>query len=190
MGNTADTAVTVKNVVLCKSATFEVIWYAQHTTHILGALFLHSGAECEISPSNILTPLTGVWKSHMAARFLYTYIYIYRICIFKAFVTNTFGIDSDVLCFKLQNRNDLKMKKTKPKKTKTKVFPFATKTSFFHNNMDYIDYTSWISHLLPKVSAQITGEKSGHSAGITRAEEAKVISNQKVLQARLILSRS
>lgn len=43
--------------------------------------------------------------------------------------------------------------------------------------MDYIDYTSWISHLLSKVSTQITGEKSGNSAGITRAEEAKVASN-------------
>lgn len=35
----------------------------------------------------------------------------YIIGIFKAFVTNTFGIDFKVLCFKLQARHDLKMKK-------------------------------------------------------------------------------
>lgn len=146
MGNTADTAIIVKNVMLCKSATVEVTWYAHHTIHALGALFLHSGAECEITHSNTLIPLTGVWKSHMAARFLYTYIYIYRVCIFKPVVTNTFGIDCNVLCFKLQNRNDLKMKKKKPQQTKKhqdKSVPICHQniTSFFQNHMDYIEYT-------------------------------------------------
>lgn len=85
----------------------------------------------------------------MAARFLYTYIYIYRVCIFKAFVTNTFGIDSDVLHFKPQNRNDLKMKKNpkKPNKTK-KVFSFATKTLLLSSIITWTILTTHHGYLI------------------------------------------
>lgn len=91
--------------------------------------------------------------------------YIYRIYIFKPVVTNTFGIDSDVLCFKLQNRNNLKMRKKKnqqktPTKHQDKSVPICYQniTSFFHNHMDYIDYTSWISHLLSKMNTDHWGK--------------------------------
>lgn len=67
--------------------------------------------------------------------------------------------------------------KKKNKQERSVPICYQNITSFFHNHMDYIDYTSWISHLLSKVSTQITGEKSGHSAGIKRVEKAKVNSN-------------
>lgn len=66
------------------------------------------------------------------------YLPIYIVRIFKAVVTNTFGTDFEVLCFKLQTRNDLKNEK------KDKSVPVCCQnmTSFFHSHMDYIDYTS------------------------------------------------
>lgn len=69
----ADIVIIFSSVVLCKTAAFPVNGYTHRTTHGLGALFICSGAECEISHSNFLTSLTGARKSHMAARFLYTY---------------------------------------------------------------------------------------------------------------------
>lgn len=76
--------------------------------------------------------------------------YIYRVCIFKAFVTNTFGIDSDVLHFKLQNRNDLKMKHRPPqkKKKKEKVFPFATKTLLLSSIITWTILTTHHGYLI------------------------------------------
>lgn len=50
---------------------------------------------------------------------------------FKAFVTNTFGIDSDVLHFKPQNRNDLKMKKTKKQTRQKKCSHLLPQHYFF-----------------------------------------------------------
>lgn len=55
-----DPAVIFTSVVLCKTATSSVNGYTHSTTYVLGALFIRSGAECEISHSNLLASLTGV----------------------------------------------------------------------------------------------------------------------------------
>lgn len=56
----ADAAVIFSSVVLCKTATFAVSGYTHRATHGLGAPFVRSGAECEISHLNFLTSLTGM----------------------------------------------------------------------------------------------------------------------------------
>lgn len=186
MGNKADTAIVVNyvnNVVFCKSAAFEVIWYTWWRHEHMSMSPMSLGLCYYILVQNVrfhIQTYSLHWQVCENPIWLPDFCiptYIYRVCIFKAFVTNTFGIDSDVLCFKLKNRTDLKMKKPQKPEYNSVPICYQNITSFFHNHRDYIDYISWIFHLLSKGSIQSTGEKSGHSAGITRAEEAKVTSN-------------